>query len=722
MKRRTASARLAQRLCVPLLSAIAAVAHADPAVLFTDIESGPLSGGPNGLGVPISIFGKGFGATRGDSKVTIGGVEVAAYNTWGTNNANNPTLDMLIVQPGVGTPSGPIVVTVAGKASNADFSFSVNNGKVRYIATTGSDANPCSEASPCATILHAVSPSVTGPGDTVLVRGGTYIEGEMWIRNVNGDGGTPGQQKTVKNYPNENPVFSNGTRGTIIEANYMTFSGLRFTNGKGIGVAETGDTGRIIGDRFINLRADGAVAWSFIDTHGDDHTLAGNVCEATTSAVGTQGHCYYVSYGNNLKLIYNIGSGAPGYGLHIFDQRRQANDFKRTISNVLVEGNILKNSKQRSGLILAMGDEDGIGNRIQNVVIRNNIFTGNNHLGIALGGNISDIQIYNNTFYQNGRQALLLAESGSLANITIKNNLFYHSPNSNCAIDCSWYQDAHMGFTPATVQNLVVNNNGYFPGAPVILNGVGSNQTNIGAGGDAANVTGAISFANPLTFDFRLLSGSAAIDRGLNVSVAVPTDYNGVRRPQSGRVDIGAFEFDTGTAPSQTLLAVASRKAHGSAGSFDVPIALSQTITGSITTEPRGNDGTHTVVFQFATQVAGTPTAIVVDSAGASIGSPAIAIFGNEVHVLLSNVPDRSRVTVTLGGIDGTPEVAASLAFLVGDVDNTRSVNASDISGVKARSGQTTTAVNFRYDVNASGSINSSDISTVKSRSGFILP
>ena len=73
---------------------------AAPRILFTDVEGGPVSGGPGNRGVPISIFGKGFGATRGASKVTIGGVEAAGYMSWGAGNANNPGLDMITVQPG----------------------------------------------------------------------------------------------------------------------------------------------------------------------------------------------------------------------------------------------------------------------------------------------------------------------------------------------------------------------------------------------------------------------------------------------------------------------------------------------------------------------------------------------------------------------------------------------------------------------------------------------
>jgi hypothetical protein len=525
---------------------------APPAILFTDVESGPVSGGSNNQGVPISIFGKGFGAARGTSSVTIGGVEVAAYNVWGANNANNPTLDMIVVQPGTNVMGGPIVVTVNGETSNANFSFRKNDGKVLVVATNGSDSNACTEAAPCATVLRAASGSLSAPGDTILVRGGTYAESEIWIRDINGDSGTRSERKTIKNHPNEVPLFENAARNFIVEANHMTVSGLRFANGKSIGVPETGDATRLRGVKFVNLRADGAVSWSFLDLHGDDHVLAGCVCEATSSVQGTQGHCYYVSYGNNLRLIYNIGSGAPGYGLHIFDQRRKAGDFTRVISNVLVEGNILKNSKQRSGLILAMGDESALGNRIENVLIRNNIFTGNNHTGVALGLNIANIEMYNNTFYQNGRQGLLMSDAGPIRNVSVENNLFYQSANDVCTSNCSWYPFGHIGFTPAAVSEFVVNNNGYFgearTTAPVIWSGVGSNQTDLGATGDTANVTGSVTFENPSTFDFRIARGDA-IDRGIDVTSAVAKDYNGVLRAQGTALDLGAFEADANETP-----------------------------------------------------------------------------------------------------------------------------------------------------------------------------
>ena len=163
---------------------------------------------------------------------------------------------------------------------------------------------------------------------------------------------------------------------------------------------------------------------------------------------------------------------------------------------------------------------------------------------------------------------------------------------------------------------------------------------------------------------------------------------------------------------------VQSRKTHGAAGIFDLAIDTTQAINDPVTVEPRTIGSGHTIAFQFNGPVNSAGTVSVVP-----IGMATATSAGNEVLVTLTNVPDSRRVTVTLGGVNGSVSPpAVSIGFLVGDVNNTRSVNSSDISGAKARSGQTTTAANFKFDVNATGAINSLDISAVKARSGLVLP
>ena len=302
---------MTRHIVLAVLACFAATA-AEPTILFVDIEAGPTTGGPDDLGIPIAIFGTGFGTQRGDSVVTIGGVEVAAYRVWGERNAENPLLDMIVVQPGMGVTGGAIVVKTANGETNGETAFTVAPGRIRYVASPGSPTGACTADDPCNSISRAIEPSITQPGDTILVRGGELTEIEIWIRGEYGHGGTQAARKVIRNYPGEDVYLTNGARPFIVDAGYVTISGFRFRNGKTIGIPDTGDTGRHRGVRFINNSLTGPIGWGFIDTHGDDHMLAGNSCEATSSPVGTQGHCYYVPYGNNLRIIYNVGGGAPG--------------------------------------------------------------------------------------------------------------------------------------------------------------------------------------------------------------------------------------------------------------------------------------------------------------------------------------------------------------------------------------------------------------------------
>ena len=188
------------------------------------------------------------------------------------------------------------------------------------------------------------------------------------------------------------------------------------------------------------------------------------------------------------------------------------------------------------------------------------------------------------------------------------------------------------------------------------------------------------------------------------------------------QVGNSAASANAGVTPSAStpfaLAVVQSRKTHGSAGTFDLVIDATQPVGGNITVEPRVIGSGHTMAFQFNGPVASAGSVSV-----APIGTATAMISGNEVVVALNNIPDNQRVSVSLLNVNGSSSPPpVSVNFLTGDVNNTRSVNSSDISGLKARSGQATTGANFRFDLNASGAINSSDISTVKARSGLTLP
>ena len=169
------------------------------------------------------------------------------------------------------------------------------------------------------------------------------------------------------------------------------------------------------------------------------------------------------------------------------------------------------------------------------------------------------------------------------------------------------------------------------------------------------------------------------------------------------------------------LLSVVSRKIHG-ATPFSLTIAHGEPLSGNITIEPRVIGSGHTLVFHFdsaVTSVAAAATAL--DTLMNSAGNASAAVVNSDVVVTLNNVADKKRLTVTVAGINGSGTAHASMGFLLGDVNNTRSVDQSDVSAVKSKTGQAATTLNFQFDVNTSGAINAADIATVKARSGSTL-
>ncbi len=431
-------------------------AAAEPRIHFTDVASGPVRGGAGGLGAPITLFGTGFGETRGASVVTIGGVPVEAYVLWGAR-AHNPALRMVVVQPGPRVHAGRIAVTVAGRTAIGP-RFSPRSGRVLAIAPGGRDGGACTLARPCATLQHVIDARARR-GDRVLVRGGVYREGEIWLRA----GGPP---IAITRQPGEEPVFVNASRPLIAERDGVTVAGLGFRDGKSAGIPDTGLPGPR-GVRLIDNTFSGTIGFSAVDSHGDGHLIAGNVCRVAGSTVGTQGHCFYVSYGRGVRVLDNIAEGATGYGIHVFDQQRAASDFRRVVRDLLIQGNRVGASRERSGMILAMGDEGGLGNRIEGVVVRGNRFAGSNHAGIVVGAGVGRLRITGNTVGDNGRQGVNVADDPTIRDVVISGNTIIQSPNRLCRSNCTWFAPAAVE-VGARAREVVVTGNRLLGGGRVL--------------------------------------------------------------------------------------------------------------------------------------------------------------------------------------------------------------------------------------------------------------
>ncbi len=254
------------------------------------------------------------------------------------------------------------------------------------------------------------------------------------------------------------------------------------------------------------------------------------------------------------------------------------------------------------------------------------------------------------------------------------------------------------------------------------------------SGGDG-QVT--VNFTNPLN------NGGAAIvsyavtcnPGAFSVSPAVsPAVVAGLTNGTQYTCDVTANNgFFTGPAasasatpqPPLALTAIFSRKTHGAAGDFNIELFDGEPDDGDRDIEPRAIGGGFRSLRSASTGPWPRESLSIQPLDGNPVaGSAALSLAGNEVIVNVSGIPDNSIYRIAIGDVDGQSgfNVAANVAFLVGELNGSRAVKASDISAVKANLGQVVKDSTFRFDLNADGTIGTADLSAVKARSGRVLP
>jgi hypothetical protein len=434
-----------------------------------------------------------------------------------------------------GGPKKILSVTIAVLVSTLAIGVFEAQTKDYYVATSGSNNNDGSIDSPWKTIMHAVRNS--GGGDTVMVRAGTYTE-EIWIQGSLGHGGSDGKYWTLTNYPGDQPIISgSGARVLIDSAKYVRFRGFHM---KGAIVNVVGWAGIVPHHvEILDNLVTGAyhVYAGAVNVLGRNCLVENNILNLTNTG-SSNDHGIYILAGDTfltdtITVRNNYVSGFSGYGIHLYDERKTNNDPLRTISNVVIENNVVVNSQLRAGIIVAAG----MLCQIQGVIIRNNIVTANATYGIGAyyeGAGIDDIRIYNNTLYSN-RDAGIAIGSG-ITNVDIKNNIILNSSGSS-----AYHIDNFDGNPDVNAAN-----NLYWP-TPLSLRNIT----------DSHPVTNDPLFIDVGNDDFHLEDNSPAIDAGVALA-EVTLDKDGNSRPVDGdsdgvkTYDIGAYEY-TGTPATEPL-------------------------------------------------------------------------------------------------------------------------------------------------------------------------
>jgi len=96
-----------------------------PHISYSDLTSGPASGGESGQGAYVTVYGNGFGEKRGAGYVTVGGQRAATYPVWSERKVS--------FQVAQATQSGPIVIHTTDGNSSDEIPFTVRGGQIRFF-------------------------------------------------------------------------------------------------------------------------------------------------------------------------------------------------------------------------------------------------------------------------------------------------------------------------------------------------------------------------------------------------------------------------------------------------------------------------------------------------------------------------------------------------------------------------------------------------------------
>lgn len=555
-------------LLVLVFSSLLLCAQSAPRIFYSDLESGPNTGGQNNKGAFVTIWGKGFGATQGTSAVTVGGGAVDNYPLWSDGK--------IIFQLGAAAVTGNIVVNVAGAGASNGLPFTVRAGNIFFVATTGNDANTGSFAAPWKTIVKAKNSM--SPGDiSYLENGVTQTSQDNFSAYLSMDkqgannSGTAAAPLALVAYPNATVTI--GVAGGLAY-------GVRTPN---IGTQESfwviSQLHIIGGTQAMDL---GGTGWKIVGNEMQ--------CPGADNQVG----CFEMSGASNVKFY---GNEVHNAGINPTSSKFYHAVYFSTDSNHIdvgwnhIHDNFTCRALQFHSSPLCnptCGAGDTTGFDQFDLHVHDNLIHGDNCNGInfaTVDPSKGPVEAYNNVIYHVGLMDPLQL-GGSFSCIYMAGITNTGTPGTgtvqvfnNTVSDCAANNSANasgsrgafgVGGGPATLIMNLQNNIAYQLPGEVYLDGglahiTGDHNMWFGLGNGPAQTVNNLNvdpqFVNRTLGDYHVVSTSPAIDTGLSVLPSDPfapnpgptigNDKDGVLRPQGAAFDVGAYEFFSGTATAR---------------------------------------------------------------------------------------------------------------------------------------------------------------------------
>jgi PKD repeat protein len=414
-------------------------------------------------------------------------------------------------------------------------------GATFYVSPSGNDSNSGSSGSPWRTLQKASD--MAQPGDTVVVRAGTYSGFNIARSGTSAARITyQAEAGAVINTPWTLSGVRYGINGSGRE--YVTIEGFTFTpqssQGEWYAAVRLGGTGtegewvrgNIVRNNTIQMRVVNQSStpdkYGIYSSWNDGLLVENNTVSGTYNSLiytansaknyTVRGNTVFDGGGNGIHNNGDAGSGQPGI-----------------IVNALIERNIVRNTG------FGLGGQGISCDGVQDSRIQNNLVYDQHAKGISLytqdaaGGSIRNVIVNNTILVADDGGAPLRLGSQASQN-TIFNNIFYTARDG-----WPWVDADSNALTGAKIDYNVI-------GEYEFVNG-GNNSTwhtTLGFDTHSVEATPAQLFVNPGANDYRLKAGSPAINVGIgtfNSKTAPTTDLLGSARPFGGGYDIGAYEF-----------------------------------------------------------------------------------------------------------------------------------------------------------------------------------
>jgi hypothetical protein len=502
------------------VSAFAAPAPA-PVIFYSDLTSGPNTGGQNNNGGFVTIVGRHFGDNHSSSSVSVGGGQVVNYPVW--------TDTKISFQLGATAKTGDITVTTPGGTSNG-IHFTVRTGRIFFVDAKAQGNGSGTYESPWNSPASYFKAEQAG--DTCYFRGGLYSgqygnSGRAYNVSFYNSGVPSGSQdneiawvgypgETAQFKANDNTVY-NGAFEINGNNQYMVIAGLSIY-GRGDGREQV----RLYSDndKLVNCKIEGikTLSYAMVGVTASNLKIWGNEMFGATSRNKLDHIIYFQGGGqsDNDDVGWNyihdndIAVG-PVFSWNMAGQ--QSNGIKIHDNKI--------DCRNSSDIVRLAGIWNGAGGSItfaNNLIIGSGGSMNNDDAYNAIYASFGKITIYNNTFYQcHGAGSNSVVNIFGGASADVKNNIFYNQNN--------------IGYVKGT--NVTIDSNLYYGGA-------GSPPA-----GDAHAVTSDPQFANASMLDFHIPPGSPANGKGVDICAVVPRDYDGIPRT-AGSVALGAYQYYDG--------------------------------------------------------------------------------------------------------------------------------------------------------------------------------